>query len=151
MRRFRERGWEVTELADPTRMRATRSGEKVTVTWSYVEHLGRAREPFERARYFIDGAEQERPGSIAAVLTLSRGKAAGLGFDPVTDDDATVLRALAGRTIEWTNTMTGRLQSATVPRGGLNLKVAYTNSGRCVSFVDGHWHAVRLAAIKRVV
>lgn len=59
-----------------------------------------------------------------------------LPFDPEHDDDAVILTALAGRSIEWTNSITGNTEDGELPRGGLHFKISDGPKGRVLHFPD---------------
>lgn len=64
-----------------------------------------------------------------------------LPFDIENDDDVTVLSALAGRTIQWRNSLSGMIEEGVLPRGGLHFKLTQGSRGdnggaRVVNFAD---------------
>jgi hypothetical protein len=147
--RVREAGWDVDFYSVPPRFRAVRGHEKITALFGEDRKLVRARYFYREVDETIYTCLASKP-MITGVLTVARSEPRDLPFDP-TDDDATVLAALAGRTITWRSAHTTTPQTGNVPRGGLHLKLSYSGAGRCLTFVDHlGFHTVRLAAIEKV-
>lgn len=80
---------------------------------------------------------------------------ARLPFDCETTTDVEVLKALAGREIEWCNSISGVTESGVLPRGGLHFTI--TGEGGCarvLNFPDQvhtGFRSVRLSSITKVI
>lgn len=146
--RIREAGWEVEIVDLPVAfgagIRATRPGEKLTVTFD---------PKFSYGRHWIGETEQDRLATVAAVLAVARAVMRGDGVAGLADAD--VLAAVAGKTVRWRNSITGKLEHGDVPRGGMHLRLfpAARPPDRILQFTDADGHGfrnVRLAAIEEV-
>jgi hypothetical protein len=153
-------GWTVERLRNGSQRTvvAHRGHEEYRLVW-YLSDRGnvvfRSGEHFTLTEDF--GAVCE--GTVVNVKAVLREMAkhpnpnggSRLPYDPVADDDYIIAAALAGRAIEWTNSISGLTEKGIVPRGGNHLQMVIYGGDRCVHFADGHgFHTVRVSAITKV-
>jgi hypothetical protein len=147
-------GWTVERSKDGERR--TLIGEhgdrKVKVVFERNEQ---GRDVFLRAlaREGEPGTEPERLLSIVEVRAFVT-KAPDVPF-ALDDDNATVLAAVAGREITWTNSMSCVAESAVVPRGGIHLKLEHVAARgvteRVLSFPSTSGGGFRSVRIDRII
>jgi hypothetical protein len=76
-----------------------------------------------------------------------------LPFDVYTADSVEILKALAGRSITWINSITGLEEQGDLPRGGMHYTLTGEAEHRVLHFPDQvhtGFRSVRLSAITRV-
>lgn len=141
-------GWEVKrKIVDGDRfVIATRGAEQYAFVWEHDDDTDR--DNFASGIYTVEGQSQEWSNVSKALRLMAEdekstrvveARVVSLPFDIFTDDDKTILDALAGRTVTWTNSMTGADEEGTVPARGKHTKIEYrageTLDARTITFV----------------
>lgn len=142
-------GWTVERSRADTLRNVIASRGDETVRLSYMRQPD-GRDTFAGGQHWQGDTFEEFTNVSAKLREMAKPSPAVIAAGT----DAEVLAALAGRTIAWTNSMTGASETATLPRGGLHYKVVEAKASRYVSFPDasgGGFRSVRLSAITKVV
>jgi len=156
-------GWEVKrkKLEDGDRqVSATRGAESFVFVWEHDDETNK--DIFIVGYYYVNGQEQVWK-NVAKALRHMEGepdnistqgeRIVRLPFDPFTADDKAVLDALAGKTVTWTNTLSGADDYATLPARGKQTKLEYRYGEaldhRTLTFaaVDSGFRSVRLCQL----
>lgn len=150
-----DRGWTVERRkSGPERtVYATREGE--TVTFVFTRYAS-GRDVLLRASSWTTDGPVEISNVAAKVREMTAPPDRPFALD---DLDETVLAAVAGRRVEWTHRITGKIEEADVPRASVHLTLkhptvpGYASGERVLSFADaagGGFRSVRLDQIRKV-
>lgn len=140
-------GWTVGRNLDgaPRRRRLhcmRPGGEVLVLVW---ERNDRNRDVLVTGEYYHDGGQFTAVTVAQALKIAAQPSVQHLAALP----DAEALAVLAGRTLTWTNSFTGKSVTAALPRGGVHLKLA----DGVLSFASadgGGFRTVRLTAITKI-
>lgn len=149
-----EAGWVVEriKLDNHRTVIATRPNERVYAEW----HIDAGVCSFAAGEWSRAGFDNKSWTIIRRMLREMAKPPLQLAGDdyvrlPFTNRSPTeyVLGCVSGKTINWRNSITGKLESGNVPRGGLHLK--HDPVKRTITFADGRgFHTVNISAIRSV-